>query len=136
MYSPILTAPMREDLTRLGVIELKTPQEVDKALKNMKGSAMVIVNSVCGCAAGGARPGVRLALQNKKLPDKIYTVFAGMDKEATERARTYFTGFTPSSPSIAIMKDGKIVKMIERKDIEGRSPTDIAKVLVESFERL
>ena len=136
MYSPILTAPMREDVTRLGIKELRKPEDVDEALKARKGSVMVFVNSVCGCSAGSARPALRIALQNKKLPDKMYTVFAGVDSDATNKARSYFTGYEPSSPSIAIMRDGKMVKMIERKDIQGRSSEEIAEELVEVFDGL
>ena len=108
-YSGILIRPMREDLTRLGFEELKTVDAVDETIKNSKGTLMVVVNSVCGCAAGKARPGVALALQHEVKPDKVATVFAGADIEATERARSYFTGYGPSSPSIALLKDGELV---------------------------
>src|ERR1051325_6839119 len=104
-YSEILIKPMREDLTRLGVEEMRTPEAVDEAVKNSKGTLMVVVNSVCGCAAGKARPGVALALQHDVKPDRVATVFAGADIDATERARSYFTGYGPSSPSIALLKD-------------------------------
>src|SRR6202795_3022130 len=126
MYPEIMVIPMREELTRLGVEELRTPEEVDQALKNRPGTAMVIVNSICGCAAGRMRPAVRLALQNSTRPDQIFSVFAGQEKEATDRARSYFTGYPPSSPSIAIMRDGQLIYMIERRDIESREAPAIA----------
>lgn len=126
--------PMREDLTRLGFDELRTASDVDAALPNSKGTLMVVVNSICGCAAGKARPGVALALQNEAKPDKMATVFAGADIEATERARSYFTGYGPSSPSIALMKDGKLVYMLERYQIEGRDATQIAGELKRAFD--
>src|SRR5262245_53816142 len=119
-YPEIMIRPMREDLTRLGAVEMKTPEAVDETVQNSKGTLMVIVNSICGCAAGKARPGVALALQHSAKPDKVATVFAGADIEATERARSYFTGYGPSSPSIALLKDGKLVYMLERYQIEGR----------------
>ena len=134
-YPEIMIRPMREDLTRLGVQELKTAEEVDNAVKNSKGTLMVVVNSICGCAAGKARPGVALALQNEVKPDRVATVFAGADIEATERARSYFTGYGPSSPSIAILKDGELVYMLERFQIEGRDATQIAGELTEAFEK-
>jgi putative YphP/YqiW family bacilliredoxin len=127
--------PMREDLTRLGVEELKTVEQVDDAVKNSKGTLMVVVNSICGCAAGKARPGVALALQNEVKPDRVATVFAGADVEATERARSYFTGYRPSSPSIAILKDGELVYMLERFQIEGRDATQIAGELTQAFAK-
>jgi putative YphP/YqiW family bacilliredoxin len=127
--------PMREDLTRLGVEEWRSAEEVDNAVKSSKGTLMVVVNSICGCAAGKARPGVALALQNAVKPDKVATVFAGADIEATERARSYFTGYGPSSPSIAILKDGEIVYMLERFQIEGRDATQIANELTNAFEQ-
>jgi putative YphP/YqiW family bacilliredoxin len=126
---------MREDLTRLGVEELKTVAAVDETIQNSKGTLMVIVNSICGCAAGKARPGVALALQNETKPDKVATVFAGADVEATERARSYFTGYGPSSPSIALLKDGKLVYMLERYQIEGRDAQQIAGELTRAFEQ-
>jgi putative YphP/YqiW family bacilliredoxin len=134
-YPEIMIRPMREDLTRLGVEELKTADEVDNAVKNSKGTLMVVVNSICGCAAGKARPGVALALQNEVKPDRVATVFAGADIEATERARSYFTGYGPSSPSIAILKDGELVYMLERFQIEGRDATQIAGELTQAFEK-
>lgn len=134
-YPEIMIRPMREDLTRLGVEELKTADAVDDAVKNSKGTLMVVVNSICGCAAGKARPGVALALQNEVKPDKVATVFAGADIEATERARSYFTGYGPSSPSIAILKDGELVYMLERYQIEGRDATQIASELTQAFDK-
>ena len=133
-YPEIMIRPMREDLTRLGVEEWKTADAVDDAVKNSKGTLMVVVNSICGCAAGKARPGVALALQHDVKPDKVATVFAGADVEATERARSYFTGYGPSSPSIAILKDGELVYMLERYQIEGRDATQIAGELTKAFE--
>jgi putative YphP/YqiW family bacilliredoxin len=134
-YPEIMIRPMREDLTRLGVEELKTPEQVDDAVKNSKGTLMVVVNSICGCAAGKARPGVALALQHDVKPDRVATVFAGADIEATERARSYFTGYGPSSPSIAILKDGELVYMLERFQIEGRDANQIAGELAQAFEK-
>jgi putative YphP/YqiW family bacilliredoxin len=124
---------MREDLTRLGFEELRTPEAVDATVRNSSGTLMVVVNSICGCAAGKARPGIALALQSAVKPDKMATVFAGADIEATERARSYFTGYGPSSPSIAILKDGKLVYMLERFQIEGRDATAIAEELKRAF---
>ena len=126
---------MREDLTRLGAEELRTPEQVDETIRNSKGTLMVVVNSICGCAAGKARPGVALALQNEVKPDKVATVFAGADIDATERARSYFTGYGPSSPSIALLKDGELVYMLERYQIEGRNAHEIAGELTEAFEK-
>ena len=134
-YPEIMIRPFREELTRLGVRELKTPAEVDEALQQSSGTVMVVVNSICGCAAGKARPGVALALQNEIRPDQVVTVFAGADIEATEKARSYFTGFPPSSPSIAILKDGKLVYMMERRQIEGKDPNMIADELKQAFEQ-
>ncbi|HEY0765214.1 MAG TPA: BrxA/BrxB family bacilliredoxin [Pyrinomonadaceae bacterium] len=133
-YPEIMIQPMREDLTRLGVEELRTSDAVDETIKNSQGTLMVIVNSICGCAAGKARPGVALALQNEVKPDKVATVFAGADIEATERARSYFTGYGPSSPSIALLKDGELVYMLERYQIEGRDAHQIAGELTRAFE--
>jgi putative YphP/YqiW family bacilliredoxin len=135
MYDPAFVQPMREELTRLGVTELTTPEAVDATLKDAPGTVLVVVNSICGCSAGGARPAVAMALQHQKLPNQVVTVFAGQDKEATDRARSYFQGYPPSSPSIGLLKDGKLVHMIERSDIEGRPPADIAYDLVSAFER-
>ena len=134
-YSEILISPMREDLTRLGFEELRTAEAVDETINNSKGTLMVVVNSVCGCAAGKARPGVALALQNDVKPDKVATVFAGADIEATERARSYFTGYGPSSPSIALLKDGQLVYMLERYQIEGRDAHQIAGELTQAFNK-
>lgn len=127
--------PMRDELTRLGIKELTTPEEVDQALTKEEGTALVVVNSVCGCAAGLARPAVAKALQGEVLPDRLYTVFAGQDKDATARAREYFEGYPPSSPSIAIKKDGQIVHMIPRSEIEDRSAEEIAANLTAAFEK-
>lgn len=134
-YPEIMIKPMREDLTRLGVEELKTPESVDETIKNSKGTLMVVVNSICGCAAGKARPGVALALQHAVKPDKVATVFAGADIEATDRARSYFTGYGPSSPSIALLKDGELVYMLERFQIEGRDAHQIAGELTQAFDK-
>jgi putative YphP/YqiW family bacilliredoxin len=136
MYPEIMVIPMREELTRLGVEELRTPEEVDQALKNRPGTAMVIVNSICGCAAGRMRPAVRMALQNSVKPDKAYSVFAGQEKEATDHARSYFTGYPPSSPSIGILRDGQLVYLMPRSDIERREAPAIAADLKAAFERL
>ena len=133
-YPEMLIRPMREDLTRLGAEELRTADAVDETIQNSQGTLMVVVNSICGCAAGKARPGVALALQNEVKPDKVATVFAGADIEATERARSYFTGYGPSSPSIALLKDGKLVYMLERYQIEGRDAQQIAGELTRAFE--
>lgn len=134
-YPEFMIHPMREDLTRLGVEETRTPEAVDEMLKNTDGTVMMIVNSVCGCAAGKARPGIALALQNEIKPDKVATVFAGADVEATERARSYFTGYAPSSPAVAILKDGQLVYMLERFQIEGRDAQQIAQELKQAFEQ-
>jgi putative YphP/YqiW family bacilliredoxin len=134
-YPEIMIRPMREDLTRLGVEEMRTAEAVDETIKNSQGTLMVVVNSICGCAAGKARPGVALALENEKKPDKVATVFAGADIEATEKARSYFTGYGPSSPSIALLKDGQLVYMLERYQIEGRDAHQIAGELTQAFEK-
>lgn len=134
-YPEIMIRPMREELVRLGFEELKTPEQVDVTLQNDEGTVMVVVNSICGCAAGKARPGVALALQHGTRPDKLATVFAGADIEATERARSYFTGYGPSSPSIAIIKDGQLVHMMERHQIEGRDASQIANELTLAFDK-
>jgi len=127
--------PMREELTRIGVEELRTPEEVDKALSNSEGTVMVVVNSICGCAAGKARPGIARALQHTVRPDKVATVFAGADIEATEKARSYFTGYESSSPSIALLKDGKLVWMLERRQIEGKDASQVASELTQAFDQ-
>ncbi len=134
-YPEIMIRPMREELTRLGVEELKTPEQVDAALKDSKGTVMVVVNSICGCAAGKARPGIALALEHEVRPDRVTTVFAGGDIEATERARDYFTGYQPSSPAIAILKDGEVVYMLERHQIENKWPQQIAQELTSAFDK-
>jgi putative YphP/YqiW family bacilliredoxin len=133
-YPEIMIRPMREELTRLGVKELRTAAEVDEALQHSPGTVMVVVNSICGCAAGKARPGVALALENQTRPDQVVTVFAGADIEATEKARGYFTGYGPSSPSIALLKDGKLVYMLERRQIEGKDARAIADELRTAFD--
>ena len=133
-YPEIMIRPMREELTRIGVEELRTAEAVDEAVKNTSGTLMIVVNSVCGCAAGKARPGVAEALRHEVRPDKVATVFAGADIEATERARSYFTGYRPSSPSIGILKDGELVYMMERYQIEGRGPVEIASELTRAFD--
>jgi|TARA_B100001971_G_scaffold213445_1_gene246824 putative YphP/YqiW family bacilliredoxin len=130
-----MIAPMREELTRFGVRELRTSGEVDDALAKAPGTVMVVVNSVCGCAAGRARPGVALALQHSVKPDLVATVFAGADVEATERARGYFTGYPPSSPSIALFKAGKLVYMMERHQIENQEAGPIAAQLTAAFDK-
>ena len=135
MYDPRMVQPMREELTRLGVEELLTPEEVDARVKEAKGTTLVVVNSICGCAARNARPAVAKALQHSVKPDNLTTVFAGMEVPAVQRARSYFTGYPPSSPQIALMKDGKIVFMLERWQIEGRTSTEIAEDLVGAFDR-
>lgn len=135
MYDPEMVQPMRDEVTRLGVKELRTPAEVDTAVK-APGTTLIFVNSVCGCAAGGARPGLRMALQlAQKKPTNLYTVFAGMEGEATQKARSYWAPYRPSSPQIALMKDGKLVTMLQRHDIEGQDPANIAKVLNAAFEQ-
>src|SRR5918998_156917 len=134
-YPEIMIRPMREDLTRLGVEELRTPEAVDETVQNSKGTLMVVVNSICGCAAGKARPGVALALQHDVKPDKVATVFAGADIDATERARSYFTGYGPSSPSIALLRDGKLLWMLERRNIENQNAEMIAKNLTDAFDK-
>ena len=133
MYNPAFVKPMREELTNLGIKELTTPDEVDAYLKDAKGTQMIVVNSICGCAAGAARPGVAMALNNDKKPESVATVFAGQDVEATERARSYFHGYPPSSPSAALLKDGKVVYMLERREIEGYSAESIAQKLITAF---
>ena len=133
-YPEYLVAPMREELTSVGAVECRTAAEVDEVLKQ-PGVTMMVVNSVCGCAAGKARPGIAMALQHQTRPDTVATVFAGADIEATERARQYFTGFAPSSPSIALLRDGQLVYMVERRDIESRSAEAIADVLTMAFDR-
>jgi putative YphP/YqiW family bacilliredoxin len=135
MYPEIMVIPMREELTRLGIEELRTAADVDRVLAGGPATTMVIVNSICGCAAGRMRPAVRLALQHSTVPNKIVSVFAGQDKEATERARSFFTGYPSSSPSIAILRDGKLVYMMERHQIERREAPVIAGDLKAAFEQ-
>ena len=135
MYPEIMVIPMREELTRLGIEELKTAADVDQALRNRPGTALVVVNSICGCAAGRMRPAVRIALENGVKPEKAFSVFAGQDTDATERARTYFTGYPPSSPSIAILRDGRLVYMMPRRDIESREAPAIAADLKAAFDK-
>ena len=134
-YDPMLVQPMREELTALGVEELLTAPDVDAAMKR-PGTTMVVVNSVCGCAAGGARPGVALALKHAKKPDHVVSVFAGQDLEATERARSYFTGMPPSSPAVALLRDGQLVGFMPRHHIEGRSPDMSAASLTSAFDEI
>ncbi|MFJ2046896.1 MULTISPECIES: BrxA/BrxB family bacilliredoxin [Paenibacillus] len=134
-YMKDMVQPMRDDLTRLGIQELRTPEEVEASLPDAKGTALVVINSVCGCAAGQCRPGVAEALQHDITPDHLYTVFAGQDKEATAKAREYFAPYPPSSPSIALMKDGELVHFIERHQVEDRSAEEIAAELTSAFDR-
>lgn len=134
-YPEIMIKPMREELVRIGFEELRAADQVDAALQDATGTVMVVVNSICGCAAGKARPGVAMALNHTNRPDRLATVFAGADIEATERARSYFTGYGPSSPSIALLKDGQLVYMLERHQIEGRGPQEIASELTRAFDQ-
>jgi putative YphP/YqiW family bacilliredoxin len=135
MYPEIMVVPMREELTRLGVEELKTASDVDSKLQSPQGTTLVIVNSICGCAAGRLRPAVRTDLQNSSRPDRSFSVFAGQDMEATERARSYFAGYPPSSPSLALFREGKLVHMMQRSDIEHRDAADIANELKRVFDQ-
>jgi len=135
MYPEEYVQPVREELTRIGFQELRTASDVDSALSKASGTVLVVVNSVCGCAAGRARPAVAMAIENKARPEILTTVFAGQDADATARARTYFTGYAPSSPSVALLRDGKLVFMLERKDIEGRDPYAIAEDLTKAFDQ-
>jgi putative YphP/YqiW family bacilliredoxin len=133
-YPEIMIHGMRQELANLGIEETKTPEAVKEAVENTDGTLMVVVNSVCGCAAGGVRPGIAIALQNYEAkPDKAITVIAGADIDATDVARDYFTGYAPSSPSIALLKNGQLVQMFERRDLEGRHPAMIAEALVGAF---
>lgn len=133
----MMVQPMRDELTQLGIKELRTPEEVDEALQGeaAKGTTLVVVNSVCGCAAGLARPAVGLSLKNDKVPDHLYTVFAGQDREATAKAREYFEGQPPSSPSVALLKDGKLVHMVHRHEIENVPMEEIAANLTSAFDQ-
>ena len=135
MYDEMIVGPMRQELTRLGIQETRTPEEVDAVLGEKKGTVLVVVNSVCGCAAGMARPAVAMALESETLPDKMITVFAGNDKEATQKARAYFAGYRPSSPSIALLRDGEVVKMWERHNIEGREAAELADEMMSAFDQ-
>src|SRR5687768_4969883 len=134
-YPEQLIAPMRGEMTEMGARELRTPQAVDEVVKQTSGVVMLVVNSVCGCAAGKARPGIAMALRNPNKPDVVATVFAGADIEATDRARQYFTGYRPSSPSIALLRDGKLLYMMERSQIESRNADMIAEELVKAFDQ-
>src|SRR5579862_793923 len=135
MYDERMVTPMRQELTRLGIKELRTADDVDKELADAPGTVMVVVNSVCGCSARMARPAVAMAIQNPIKPDRMTTVFAGQDVEATATARSYFTGYAPSSPQIGLLKDGQLVFMLERWQIEGRPAEEIAHDLVNAFNR-
>ena len=126
---------MREELTRIGIEEAKTAEAVDEAVRSTQGTLMVVVNSVCGCAAGKMRPGIRRAFGSSSKPARSITVFAGQDREATDRARGYFTGYPPSSPSIAFLRDGQLVHMIQRSDIETRTADQIAEILQQAFDK-
>jgi putative YphP/YqiW family bacilliredoxin len=133
LYDPTLVQPMRDELTAIGVEELRTPEQVDQVL-TQPGTTLVFVNSVCGCAAGGARPALRLAMKHSTLPDRVVTVFAGQDRDATQQARNYFLGYPPSSPQIALLRDGKVIHMVARHQIEGRTPEMIAEHLAHAFD--
>src|SRR6478609_11999425 len=135
-YPEYLIAPMRGEMTDMGARELRTAEAVDDVVKSSNGVVMLIVNSVCGCAAGKARPGIARALQNKNRPDVVATVFAGADIDATDRARQYFTGYAPSSPSIGLLRDGKLIYMMERSQIEVRNAEKIAEELTKAFDQL
>jgi putative YphP/YqiW family bacilliredoxin len=135
MYPDEFVQPMREELTRIGFRELRTPEQVNELLTKPAGTVLVVVNSICGCAAGRARPAVAMALANKARPEVLATVFAGQDTDATTQARSYFTGYPPSSPAIALLRDGKLAFMLERKNIEGRDPYEIAEDLTKAFDR-
>ena len=135
MYDERYVTPMRQELTQLGLTEMRTPEEVDAKLRNASGTTLVVVNSVCGCSARNARPAVAKAIRGEVKPDTLTTVFAGQDIEAVKRARSYFTGYPPSSPQIALLKDGKLVFMLERHQIESRSADDIAADLTRAFEK-
>lgn len=134
-YMSQVIQPMRDELTRVGFQELKTPEEVEQALSGLKGTALVVVNSVCGCAAGLARPAVAHSLKHEVKPEHLYTVFAGQEKEATAKAREYFTGYAPSSPSFALLKDGELVGMIERHQIENNDAETISNLLTSLYEQ-
>lgn len=135
MYPELMVIPMREDLKRMGIDELKTASDVDRELGIKEGTTLVVVNSICGCAAGRMRPAVRAALQHPSKPNRAFSVFAGQDVEATERARSYFTGYPPSSPSLALFREGKLVHMMQRSDIEHRDAMDLAAELRRVFDQ-
>lgn len=135
MYDERLVAPMRAELSSVGLEETRTAADVDAVLGTKSGTVLVVVNSVCGCAAGNARPAIRMAVEHSVQPDRKITVFAGNDKDATARARDYFTGYRPSSPSMALLRDGQVVKMWERHQIEGREAHDIAREMTEAFDK-
>jgi len=135
-YPPLMVQPMREELTRLGFHELLTPEEVDREIANAKEPMLLFVNSICGCAAGVARPGVALSLKHPAAPRRLATVFAGQDVEATARARSYFEGFPPSSPQIAILAGGKLLYLLQRQQIEGRTADQIAAALTAAYEKV
>lgn len=134
-YPEIMIHGMRQELSRLGIEETKSPEQVKDAVEKTDGTLMVVVNSVCGCAAGGVRPGIAMALQNEAKPDRAITVFAGADIDATDVAREYFTGYAPSSPAIALIKNGELVQMFERRNLEGRHPQQIAQELIAAFNQ-
>jgi putative YphP/YqiW family bacilliredoxin len=134
-YPEFFVEPMREELTRLGVEELRTAADVDAAVTSKPGTLMIVVNSICGCAAGKARPGIARALTHPTRPDRVTTVFAGFDEEATARARSYFTGYRPSSPSVALLRDGQLMFMLERSQIENQSADQIATTLTAAFDK-
>ncbi len=133
MYDRDLVAPMWRELEEIGVRSLATPEAVDEAMKQTDGTTLILVNSVCGCAAGSARPGLALALQNDIIPDRLYTVFAGVDRPATDRAREHMGDVPPSSPSVALFKDGELAFMMPRRFIEGRTEAEVAEMLIEAF---
>lgn len=135
MYPELMVLPMREEMTRMGIEELRTASDVDRELTAQQGTTLVVVNSICGCAAGRMRPALRTALQHSSKPDRAFTVFAGQDVQATERARSYFTGYPPSSPSLALFREGKLVHMMQRSDIEHRDSSDIAMELKRVFDQ-
>ena len=135
-YPPMVVQPMREELTRLGFRELTTPEEVDRAVADSDEPMLLVVNSICGCAAGVARPGVAMSLGNPAAPRKLATVFAGQDIEATARARSYFDGLPPSSPQVAILAKGRLLFMLQRHEIDGRTPEQVAAALTAAYEKL
>ena len=134
LYDPTLVQPMRDDLTRIGVHELRTAEDVDEVIGGTEGTTLVVVNSVCGCAARNARPAVALAMEYAVQPNRVVTVFAGQDMEATARAREYFAGYRPSSPSLALLRDGDLVFMLERHQIEGREAADVSRDLTDAYD--